>query len=198
MAQILGVMIEFDPTRIKQGEAGDLTITVRTLDGLVVDLTGYSTLELRLANYPQRTTIIELPCDSSEDDAENGICACVVDEHTFDDIAGTLEAELVLEIVESRLEYENKSSDFNDGATLAGEDSEAIATIAGEVESSETEGYLVLEDVAGEFEVGEAIEDDGDIPGFAEVAAATEDILITRVKSRTAYFVVDRAIANES
>lgn len=198
MAQILGVMIEFDPPRIKQGEAGDLTITVRTLDGLVVDLTGYSTLELRLTDYPQRTTVIELPCDSSEEDAANGICACVIDETTFEDIAGTLAAELVLEIIESRLEYENKSSDFNDGATLTGEESEAVATIAGEVESSETEGYLVLEDVAGEFEVGEAIEDDGDIPGIAEVAAATEDILITRVKSRTAYFVVDRAIANES
>lgn len=192
--QLQGVMIELDPVRLKHGEAGDLAITVRTLDGLAVNLTGYSKLELRFTNYPRRTSSVVLQCDSGEDDAVNGICACVIEEDTFRDMLGTLEVELILELSESRLGYDNKVAAFNEKATLTGEDSGAMAGIVDDVPSDASRGYLVVEDVVGDFEEGEVIEDDGDPPGAAAVAAPPGDTLITRLKSRTAYFMIDRAI----
>jgi hypothetical protein len=194
MAAIQAVVIEFDPPRIKQGEAGDLTITVKTLDGLVVDLTTFSNLTLALTEYPQHTTLLELVCDTSGDDAEDGICVVVIEGDTFDELFGNLQAELTMESREDRLAYETKSSDFNVGATVTGDESGATAEIVDDVESSDTEGYLVIEDASDTFEAEEAIEDDGDVPGVAVVVAPAVDTLVTRIKSRTAYFYVDRAI----
>jgi len=82
----------------------------------------------------------------------------------------------------------------SNSSALTGEDSGAMAGIVDDVPSDASRGYLVVEDVVGDFEEGEVIEDDGDPPGAAAVAAPPGDTLITRLKSRTAYFMIDRAI----
>jgi len=135
MAQIARFMIQLDPATIKIGESGDLTITVKNLEGLPVDLSIYTGLKLRITDYPARTITVELLCSTSEEDAVNGICACIVEDDTFEDVIGTCVAELVLSQVEQRLGYDGKSSDFTPEATVTGGTSEASALVVNDVET---------------------------------------------------------------